>query len=149
MALSIGDKAPDFESINQKGKEVKLSSFVGKKVVLYFYPKDMTPGCINESCDLRDNYKRLQAAGYEVLGVSADSVKSHLNFVTKKDLPFDLLADTEKEIIEAYGVWQLKKFMGKEYMGIVRTTFIIDEKGMLEDIINKVKTKEHTAQILK
>ena len=149
MALSIGDKAPDFESINQKGKEVKLSSFVGRKVVLYFYPKDMTPGCINESCDLRDNYKRLQATGYEVLGVSADSVKSHLNFVTKKDLPFDLLADTEKEIIEAYGVWQLKKFMGKEYMGIVRTTFIIDEKGMLEDIINKVKTKEHTAQILK
>lgn len=149
MAIIIGDKAPDFKGKNQNGDEIKLGDFAGKKLVLYFYPKDMTPGCIAESCDLRDNYQRLLSQGYEVLGVSMDSEKSHQKFIEKKELPFDLLADTEKEVIEAYEVWQLKKFMGREYMGIVRTTFIIDEKGVIEDIISKVKTKEHTAQILK
>lgn len=148
MELNIGDKAPSFKSKNQDGKELNLTDFKGKKLVLYFYPKDMTPGCIAESCDLRDNYVRLQADGYEVLGVSMDSEKSHQNFISKKELPFDLLADTEKEVIEAYGVWKEKNMYGRKYMGIVRTTFVIDESGVIKDIIKKVKTKEHTTQIL-
>lgn len=147
--LSIGDKAPNFVSVNQLGKEIKLSDFKGKKVILYFYPKDMTPGCTAQACNLKDNYQALKKAEYEILGVSMDSEKSHLNFVTKKELPFDLLADTNKEIIESYGVWQEKSMYGKKYMGIVRTTFVIDENGSIQDIIEKVKTKEHTSQILK
>lgn len=147
--LSIGDKAPNFVSVNQLGKEIKLSDFKGKKVILYFYPKDMTPGCTAQACNLKDNYQALKKAEYEILGVSMDSEKSHLNFVTKKELPFDLLADTNKEIIESYGVWQEKSMYGKKYMGIVRTTFVIDENGSIQDIIEKVNTKEHTSQILK
>lgn len=147
--LEIGQKAPEFTSKDENGKEIKLTDYAGKKVVLYFYPKDSTPGCTVQACNLRDNYQALLDANYIVLGVSADSEKRHQNFIAKQNLPFPLLADTEKEVIELYGVWQLKKFMGKEYMGIVRTTFIIDENGIIEDIIAKVKTKEHAAQILK
>ena len=147
--LKIGDKAPEFTSIDENGKEIKLTDYKGKKVVLYFYPKDSTPGCTMQACNLRDNYQQLLDANYVVLGVSADSQKRHQNFIAKQNLPFPLLADTEREVIELYGVWQLKKFMGKEYMGIVRTTFIIDENGVIEDIITKVKTKDHTNQILK
>lgn len=147
--LEIGQKAPEFTSKDENGKEIKLTDYAGKKVVLYFYPKDSTPGCTAQACNLRDNYQALLDANYVVLGVSADSEKRHQNFIAKQNLPFPLLADTEKEVIELYGVWQLKKFMGKEYMGIVRTTFVIDENGVIEDIITKVKTKDHTAQILK
>lgn len=148
MKLAIGEQAPDFESTNQKGEAVKLSDFKGKKVVLYFYPKDNTPGCTAESCNLRDNYEDLQKQGYVVLGVSTDSEKSHQKFIDKYELPFDLIADTDKSVHEAYGTWALKKFMGKEYMGTVRTTFVIDEEGKIAEIIEKVKTKDHTAQIL-
>lgn len=135
-------------SINQNGKAISLKHFKGKKIVLYFYPKDMTPGCTVQSCDLRDNYNRLIEAGYVVLGCSADSPERHLKFIEKHKLPFDLISDESKEVLKSYGVWGLKKFMGKEYYGINRTTFIIDEDGVIEDIIIKVKTKEHTAQIL-
>jgi len=145
----VGEKAPDFKIKNQEGKEVQLSDFAGKKLVIYFYPKDNTPGCTAESCNLRDNYKALQEQGYQILGVSADSEKSHQNFIAKYDLPFDLLADTEKEMIQAYGVWKEKKNFGKTYMGIARTTFIINEEGIIEEIIQQVKTKEHSSQILK
>ena len=147
--LKVGDKAPEYTSKDENGKEIKLTDYSGKKVVLYFYPKDSTPGCTMQACNLRDNYKTLIDANYIVLGVSADSEKRHQNFIAKQKLPFPLLADTEREVIEMYGLWQLKKFMGKEYMGIVRTTFVIDEKGMIEEIISKVKTKDHTAQIIK
>ena len=149
MKLKVGDKAPEFTFRDENGNEVKLSDYRGKKVVLYFYPKDSTPGCTMQACNLRDNYQALLDAGYVVLGVSADTEKKHQNFIAKQKIPFPLLADTEKEVIELYDVWQLKKFMGREFMGIVRTTFIIDEKGMIEEIIEKVKTKEHTSQILK
>ena len=135
-------------SINQNGKAISLKHFKGKKIVLYFYPKDMTPGCTVQSCDLRDNYNRLIEAGYVVLGCSADSPERHLKFIEKHKLPFDLISDESKEVLKSYGVWGLKKFMGKEYYGINRTTFIIDKDGVIEDIIIKVKTKEHTAQIL-
>lgn len=148
MSLTIGQPAPDFTTIDHNGNEVTLSKLKGKKVVLYFYPKDNTPGCTEQACNLTDNYKALQKANYAVLGVSADSQKKHQNFVKKFDIAFPLLMDTEREIIDMYDVWQLKKFMGREFMGIVRTTFIIDENGIIEDIISKVKTKEHTAQIL-
>lgn len=146
--LEVGQKAPEFISKDENGKEIKLTEYKGKKVVLYFYPKDSTPGCTAQACNLRDNYQTLLDANYVVLGVSADSEKRHQNFIAKQNIPFPLLADEEKEVIEAYGVWQLKKFMGREYMGIVRTTFVIDEKGMIQEIISKVKTKDHTAQIL-
>jgi len=146
--LKVGDKTPEFTAINQDGKEVKLSDFKGKKLVLYFYPKASTPGCTTESKNLRDNYKLLQEKGYEVLGVSADSPKRQKNFKVKNDLPFDLIADEDKKVIHAYGVWGPKKFMGKEYEGIHRTTFIIDEDGIIKRIIDKVKTKEHAKQIL-
>ncbi len=146
--LQTGDKAPNFEIKNQDGKIIKLSDFKGKKLVLFFYPKASTPGCTNEVCDLRDNYERFLNKGYELLGVSADSEKRQQNFINKNELPFDLLADEDKEVINAYGVWGPKKFMGKEYEGIHRTTFIIDEKGIIEEIISKVKTKEHSSQIL-
>lgn len=148
MSLNIGDKAPDFEVNNQNSEKTKLSDYEGKKVVLYFYPKDNTPGCTAESCNLRDNYQELKAAGYEILGVSADSEKSHQNFINQYKLPFTLLADTEKDILQKYDVWKEKSMYGRKYMGTVRTTFIIDEKGRIERIIEKVNTKDHTNQIL-
>lgn len=147
--LQIGDKAPDFQSINQDENAVSLSNFEGKKLVLFFYPKASTPGCTLEACNLSENYSRFVAQGYDVLGVSADSPKRQSNFKNKYEFPYDLLADEDKSVINAYGVWGPKKFMGREYDGIHRITFVIDEKGVIEDIITKVKTKEHTAQILK
>jgi peroxiredoxin Q/BCP len=146
--LKVGDNAPQFNGLDQDGNPVSLNDYSGKKLVLYFYPKDDTPGCTAESCNLRDNYNALQNAGFEVLGVSTDPVKSHRKFVDKYSLPFRLLADTEKQVVEAFGVWGLKTFMGKEYMGISRTTFVIDEKGVIIKIIDKVETKSHSAQIL-
>jgi peroxiredoxin Q/BCP len=149
MILKAGDIAPDFSVNDQDGNPVKLSDFKGKKVVLYFYPKDSTPGCTAESCNLRDNYQALQKAGYEVLGVSKDDEKSHQKFINKFELPFTLLADTEKDIHEKYGTWVEKSMYGRKYMGTARVTFLIDEEGKIEEIIEKVKTKDHTAQILK
>jgi peroxiredoxin Q/BCP len=149
MTLKIGDKAPDFESKDQDGKTIKLSDFRGKKVVLYFYPKDDTPGCTAQACNLRDNEMALKKAGYQVVGVSSDPEKSHKKFIEKFNLPFPLVADTEKTINEAYGVWVEKSMYGRKYMGTARTTFIIDENGIIADIIDKVDTKEHTSQILK
>ena len=148
MTLKIGDKAPEFEMNNQNGELIKLKDYSGKKVILFFYPKASTPGCTMEAKNLRDNYNDLKQKGYEVIGVSADSEKRQLNFCTKNELPYNLLADEEKVIINAYGVWGPKKFMGREYDGINRTTFIIDESGKIKDIITKVKTKIHTEQIL-
>ncbi|MEO9654607.1 thioredoxin-dependent thiol peroxidase [Marinomonas sp.] len=148
MTLEIGQIAPDFTAKDEHGKDITLSQFKGKKVVLYFYPKDSTPGCTAQACNLRDNYQALFDQGYVVLGVSTDTEKRHQNFIAKHELPFPLIADTEREVHELYDTWQLKKFMGKEFMGTVRTTFIIDENGVISDIISKVKTKEHTAQIL-
>ncbi len=148
ITLKTGDKAPDFEVKNQKGEVVKLKDFLGKKVVLFFYPKASTPGCTMEAKNLRDNYDEFTKKGYDVIGVSADSEKRQLNFSLKNELPYNLLADEEKNIINAYGVWGPKKFMGREYDGIHRTTFVIDEKGLIENIITKVKTKAHTEQIL-
>ncbi len=147
--LKIGDKAPSFESVDEKGNSVKLTDYKGKKLVLFFYPKASTPGCTNEACDLRDNYQSFLAKGYEVLGASADSAKRQQNWKNKHELPFPLLADESKEVINAFGIWGPKKFMGKEYDGIHRTTFVIDENGIIEDIISKVKTKEHAKQILR
>lgn len=147
--LQIGDKAPDFQSINQDSKPVSLSDFKGKKLVLFFYPKASTPGCTLEACNLSDNYSRFVAQGYDVLGVSADSPKRQQNFKNKYEFPYDLLADEDQSVINAYGVWGPKKFMGREYDGIHRTTFVIDENGSIEEVITKVKTKEHTSQILK
>ena len=146
--LKVGDKAPSFEAKDNQGNTVKLSDYAGKKLVLFFYPKASTPGCTAEACNLSDNYPSFLAKGYDVLGVSADSAKRQQNFINKYDFPFPLLADEDKAVIEAFGVWGPKKFMGKEYDGIHRTTFVIDEKGMIEDIILKVKTKDHTKQIL-
>lgn len=147
--LKIGDQAPTFVAKDQDGKTVKLADYLGKKLVLFFYPKASTPGCTMEAKNLRDNYQDLQNKGYAVVGVSADSEKRQKNFCVKNALPFPLLADESKEVILAYGVWGNKKFMGREYDGIHRMTFIIDEKGVIEDIIEKVKTKIHTSQILK
>jgi peroxiredoxin Q/BCP len=149
ITLKPGDKAPQFESKDQDGNTIKLTDFKGKKVVLYFYPKDNTPGCTMQACNLRDNYETLQKNGYIVLGVSQDSEKSHLKFIDKQQLPFSLIADEDHTVHNLYGTWDLKKFMGREYMGTLRTTFVIDEKGIIEEVIEKVKTKEHTAQILK
>jgi len=146
--LKVGDKAPDFKGITTEGKEISLNDYKGKKIVLYFYPKDNTPGCTAQACNLRDHYQLLLDQGYVVIGVSADSQKSHLKFTEKYKLPFPLISDTEKEIIFKYGVWGKKKFMGKEYDGIFRTTFIISETGVIEEIITKVNTKEHTSQII-
>ena len=146
--LKIGDNAPAFASKNQYGENISLADLKGKKVVLFFYPKASTPGCTAEACNLRDNYQTFQSKGYEVIGVSADSEKRQLNFSNKQELPYSLLADEDKEVIMAYGVWGPKKFMGREYDGIHRTTFVISEDGKIEDIISKVKTKDHTAQIL-
>jgi len=147
--LQIGDKAPAFSGVNQKGKKVSLADYSGKKLVLYFYPKDDTPGCTAQACNLTENHRALQKQGYAVLGVSPDTEKKHLKFIEKYNLTFDLLADTEKETIQVYGVWVEKSMYGKQYMGVARTTFIIDEEGNIADIIEKVKTKDHTAQILK
>jgi peroxiredoxin Q/BCP len=146
--LQIGDKAPSINAIDQNGNNITLEQYQGKKVVLYFYPKDMTPGCTAQSCNLSDNYTALQKNGYDVLGVSCDSVKRHQKFIAKHNLPFNLISDEDHKVVNDYGVWQLKKFMGREYMGIVRTTFIIDENGLISDIISKVNTKEHTTQII-
>ena len=147
--IKIGEKAPEINSIDQNGEKITLKQFLGKKIVLYFYPKDMTPGCTVQSCNLRDNYQQLLDSGYVVLGCSADSPEKHQKFIEKYDLPFPLISDQSKEVLNKFGVWALKKFMGKEYMGILRTTFVIDENGIIEDIITKVKTKEHTSQILR
>lgn len=146
--LKIGDKAPNFSALDQNGKQHSLSDYKGKKLVVFFYPKASTPGCTAEACDLRDNFERFKANNYEILGVSADSAKRQANFIEKNELPFPLLADEDKSVIEAFGVWGPKKFMGKEYEGIHRTTFVIDENGVLTDVIEKVKTKAHAAQIL-
>jgi peroxiredoxin Q/BCP len=149
MALQVGDKAPDFTVNDQDGKPVKLSDLRGRKLVLYFYPNDMTPGCTAEACDLRDNYKMLLKQGYEVLGISTNDEKSHRKFIEKEKLPFRLLADTGKIAHDAYGTWVEKSMYGRKYMGTARITFIIDENGLIEEIINKVDTSAHTSQILK
>ncbi|TYB76788.1 thioredoxin-dependent thiol peroxidase [Bizionia saleffrena] len=146
--LKQGDKVPDFSVNNQDGETVSLSDYKGKKLIVFFYPKANTPGCTAEACNLTDNYKILQDKGYEILGVSADSEKKQSNFKTKYDFPFPLLADENKDVINAFGVWGLKKFMGKEYDGIHRKTFIVDENGVIAYVIDKVKTKDHAAQIL-
>ena len=146
--LKIRDKAPSINSVDQNGDSITLEQFKGKKVVLYFYPKDMTPGCTVQSCNLRDNYQALLDKGYAVLGCSADSPERHVKFIEKHDLPFPLISDESKVVINDYGVWGPKKFMGREYDGIHRTTFVIDENGIILDIITKVKTKAHTSQIL-
>ena len=147
--LKEGSKAPMFEGIDQDDKTVKLTDFKGKKVILYFYPKDNTPGCTAEACNLRDNYDSLLNQGFAVVGVSPDNEKSHKGFAGKYSLPFPLIADTSKKIMNDYGVWGEKKMYGKSYMGVLRTTFIIDEKGMIEKIIEKVDTAGHTEQIFK
>jgi peroxiredoxin Q/BCP len=148
MKLQIGDLAPDFSSTDQDGNVVTLSDFRGKKVVLYFYPQDNTPTCTKEACNLRDNYDLLLRSGYVVLGVSADDEKSHLKFIKKHNLPFPLLADTSHAIIKAYDVWGEKTTFGRTYMGILRTTFVIDETGSIMEIIGKVDSANHTDQIL-
>ncbi|MFD2933695.1 thioredoxin-dependent thiol peroxidase [Spirosoma flavum] len=148
MSLNIGDPAPDFTSTDQNGQLIKLSDYRGKKVVIYFYPKDDTPGCTAQACSLRDHYADLQTAGYEVLGVSIDDQKSHKKFIGKYDLPFTLISDTDKKVVEAYDVWKEKSMYGRTYMGTVRTTFLIDENGVITDIISKIDTKEHAKQIL-
>jgi peroxiredoxin Q/BCP len=146
--LQKGDKAPQFEAKDQDGNTIKLADYSGKKLVLFFYPKASTPGCTAEACNLSDNYQSFLAKGYDVLGVSADSAKRQSNFKNKYEFPYPLLADEDKAVIEAFGVWGPKKFMGKEYDGIHRTTFIIDENGVIEEVFSKVKTKAHAEQIL-
>jgi len=146
--LKQGDKAPDFTANDQNGKAVSLADFSGKKVVLYFYPKDDTPGCTAESCDFRDNYQSLLSKGFEVIGVSVDDEKSHKKFETKYQLPFTLIADTDHSIVEAYGVWVEKNMYGKKYMGTARTTFIINAEGVIEHMIEKVDTKNSSQQVL-
>jgi peroxiredoxin Q/BCP len=148
ITLKPGDKSPEFKGKDQDGAEVKLSDFKGKKVILYFYPKDNTPGCTAESCNLRDNYDQLLAQGYVVLGVSSDTEASHQKFIAKYDLPFSLIADTDKSIHNLFGTWGEKSMYGKKYMGTLRTTFVIDEDGIILEVITKVKTKDHTAQII-
>lgn len=146
--LKEGDAAPQFKGQDQNEALVKLSDFIGKKLVLFFYPKDMTPGCTSEACNLRDNYKELLDEGYSILGVSPDSPKLHKRFIEKNSLPFPLIADEEKIILQQYGVWGEKKMYGRSYLGVLRTTFIIDEKGIVSKIIDKVKTRDHSSQIL-
>lgn len=146
--IKEGVKAPSFSGVDQNGKSVKLSDFAGKTLIVYFYPKDNTPGCTMQACNLRDNYKLLLDKGFAIVGVSADTEKKHQNFIEKYDLPFPLIADTEKVMIKQFGCWGLKKFMGREYDGIFRKTFIINEEGTIIKIFEKVKTKHHTQQIL-
>lgn len=148
VQLKEGDKAPYFKGIDQEGKEISLDDYKGKKLVLYFYPKDNTSGCTAEACNLNDHYADLSDKGYEVLGVSPDSPASHLKFIAKNNLAFNLIADTEKKILETYGVWAEKSMYGRKYMGVLRTTFVIDEKGIIAKVITKVDTKNHTAQLL-
>jgi thioredoxin-dependent peroxiredoxin len=147
--LKVGDKAPVFKGLNQKGEEVVSTDFSGKKLILYFYPKDNTPGCTEESCNLSDNYNMWLEKGFEVVGVSPDSVQSHRKFAEKFGFRFNLIADTEKEILQAYGVWGEKSMYGKKYMGVLRTTFIIDNQGIITEIFEKVETKNHSGQIIK
>ncbi|MDA0784255.1 MAG: thioredoxin-dependent thiol peroxidase [Bacteroidetes bacterium] len=149
MNLQIGSPAPDFSANNQKGETLSIGHFTGKKLVLYFYPKDDTPGCTAEACSLRDNYQDLIAQGYSILGVSPDTEAKHQKFIDKYNLPFDLLADTDNAVALAYGVWVEKSMYGRKYMGIARTTFVIDEQGNLVEIIEKVDTKNHATQIIK
>ena len=148
--MNIGDKAPEILGINEKGEEIRLSDYKGQKVVLYFYPKDNTPGCTAQACNLRDHYAELRQAGYAVIGVSVDSGKSHQKFIEKNALPFPLITDTEKKLVEQFGVWGEKTMCGRKYMGTFRTTFILNEEGIVERIISpkEVKTKEHASQIL-
>jgi thioredoxin-dependent peroxiredoxin len=146
--LKPGDAAPAFQGKDQNGNLIKLEDFKGQKLVIYFYPKDSTPGCTAQACNLRDNYDVLLSKGYRVVGVSADDEKSHRKFIDKYNLPFPLIADTDKEIIKAFGVWGPKKFMGRTFDGIIRTTFVIDEQGIIQDVIEKVETGEHTRQII-
>jgi peroxiredoxin Q/BCP len=149
--MNIGDKAPELLGINEKGEEIRLSNYKGKKIVLYFYPKDSTSGCTAQACNLRDNYSALRKAGYEVIGVSVDNEKSHQKFIAKHDLPFTLIADTDKTLVQHFGVWGEKKLYGRAYMGTLRTTFIFNEQGILERIISpkEISTSDHAAQILK
>ncbi|AEM72053.1 Peroxiredoxin [Allomuricauda ruestringensis DSM 13258] len=146
--LKVGDKVPDFSAKDQDGNTINLSDYKGKKLVVFFYPKANTPGCTAEACNLRDNYKELQDQGFEILGVSADSEKKQSNFKNKYEFPFPLLADEDHTVINTFGVWGPKKFMGKEYDGIHRTTFVINGDSVVESVIDKVKTKDHAAQIL-
>ena len=148
MMLKEGDKAPNFIGVNQNGDTISLADYKGRKLIIYFYPKDDTPGCTAESCNLRDNHSQLKRLGFEVLGVSADNEQKHVKFINKYQLTFPLIADTDRKIIESFGVWGEKKFMGKTYDGIIRTTFIIDENGVIEKVIEKVKTKNHSEQII-
>ncbi len=150
LNMNIGDKAPEILGTNEKGEEIRLSVYKGKKIVLYFYPKDNTSGCTAQACSLRDNYAELRKAGYEVIGVSTDNEKSHQKFIEKNNLPFTLIADVDKKLVEEFGVWGEKKLYGRAYMGTFRTTFLINEEGIIERIITpkEVKTKEHAAQIL-
>lgn len=148
MGLQVGDPAPAFSVKDQDGNQVKLSDLKGEKVVLYFYPKDNTPTCTNQACNIRDNYGALLKKGYKVFGVSSDSEKSHQRFIKKHNLPFPLLADTEHQMVEAYGVWGEKTLFGRTYMGVLRTTFVINKKGIIEEIISKVESSKHTDQIL-
>lgn len=147
MSLKKGDKAPEFKGMNQNGEVISSDTYKGKKLILYFYPKDNTPGCTAESCNLSDNYNYWLSQGYEVVGVSPDSVQSHKKFAEKFGFKFNLIANTEKEILQAYGAWGEKKMYGKSYMGVLRKTFIINEAGIIEEIFEKVDTKEHTGQI--
>ena len=148
--MNIGNKAPEILGLNENGEEIRLSHYQGKKIVLYFYPKDSTSGCTAQACNLRDNYAELRQAGYEVIGVSVDDAKSHQKFIAKNELPFTLIADTDKKLVEQFGVWGEKSMYGRKYMGTFRTTFIINEEGIIERIIlpKQVKTKEHSKQIL-
>ena len=149
--MNIGDKAPEFLGLNEKGEEIRLSNYKGRKIVLYFYPKDMTSGCTAQACNLRDNYEELRKQGYEVIGVSINDQKSHQKFIEKNSLPFTLIADTEQKLVQEFGVWGEKSMYGRKYMGTFRTTFIINEEGIIERIIlpKEIKTKNHAAQILK
>lgn len=149
--MNIGDKAPEFLGLNEKGEEIRLSNYKGRKIVLYFYPKDMTSGCTAQACNLRDNYEELRKQGYEVISVSINDQKSHQKFIEKNSLPFTLIADTEQKLVQEFGVWGEKSMYGRKYMGTFRTTFIINEEGIIERIIlpKEIKTKDHAAQILK
>lgn len=146
--LKVGDKAPDFQGVIQSGEKISLKDFAGKKLILFFYPKDNTPGCTAESCNLNENYEAWLEKGFDVLGVSPDSEKSHLKFIDKFGFKYNLIADTEKEMLQAYDVWGEKSMYGRKYMGVFRTTFVINKEGVIEEIFEKVKTKDHTNQII-
>tara|TARA_B100001559_G_C16019890_1_gene403022 strand:+ start:38 stop:490 length:453 start_codon:yes stop_codon:yes gene_type:complete len=148
MSLKVGDKVPNFDTIDQNGKSFSLDKFKNQKIVLYFYPKDNTSGCTAQACDLRDNFQKLKDSNYKIIGVSKDSPKSHLKFIEKNNLPFDLISDEDKSVHNLFGTWVEKKMYGNTYMGTARKTFLIDENGIITDIIEKVKTREHTNQIL-